>query len=446
MALQLTGVRARSTNHLELTFSEPFQLLPNGQLEPSLFTVTDDRGRRRISAVVQGAENVLLLTLPGRALAVVNELTLAYEQPELTLGTGYLAGLDGVPLPSQPSREVFTLTTLVTLSKAMGAAHRELVLLGDRPINAIGNDLDNTITGNGAANRIDGRAGADRLIGGNGDDTYIVDDVGDVVVEALDEGVDLIISSVSFTLPDHVENLTLAGWDPLVATGNGLNNVLIGNNGANILDGGLGDDLLIGGKGSDLYRVNSSGDRIVERGLLADYDIVESSVTWVLGSKLDELRLVGQEAISGLGNERNNVLIGNAASNVLDGGRGGTDRLTGLAGADIFRFSTRPLKYSDFHADRITDFSSAEGDKIQLSRAAFRLSSSAVVSLATVFGDDSDDKTEQALSTGVMFVYDATQGELHWNQNGAIRGAGSGGILAVLETKPALSAADIVLA
>jgi Ca2+-binding RTX toxin-like protein len=155
---------------------------------------------------------------------------------------------------------------------------------------------------------------------------------------------------------------------------------------------------------------------------------------------------VGQEAISGLGNERNNVLIGNAASNVLDGGRGGTDRLTGLAGADIFRFSTRPLKYSDFHADRITDFSSAEGDKIQLSRAAFRLSSSAVVSLATVFGDDSDDKTEQALSTGVMFVYDATQGELHWNQNGAIRGAGSGGILAVLETKPALSAADIVLA
>jgi Ca2+-binding RTX toxin-like protein len=152
---------------------------------------------------------------------------------------------------------------------------------------------------------------------------------------------------------------------------------------------------------------------------------------------------VGQEAISGLGNERNNVLIGNAASNVLDGGRGGTDRLTGLAGADIFRFSTRPLKYSDFHADRITDFSSAEGDKIQLSRAAFRLSSSAVVSLATVIGDD---ETEKALSTGVMFVYDATQGELHWNQNGAIRGAGSGGILAVLETKPALSAADIVLA
>jgi len=442
MALELIQVRARSTNHLELIFSEPFQLLPEGRLEPGLFTVLDDRGLRRISAVVQDSETVLLLTLPGRALARGNQLTVAYEPPELTLGTGYLASMDGTPFGPLLSRDAPVLTTHFTLSKPMGAAFGELLLLGERSISAIGNDSDNTITGNRGNNRIDGGVGADRLIGGEGHDIYFVDQIDDEVIELPDEGTDLIVSQVSFALPSHVERLTLKGWEPLDATGNDLDNVLIGNHAANVLDGGLGEDLLVGGKGSDLYRVNSSGDRIVERGLLSDYDIVESSVTWVLGSKLDELRLVGEDSIHGLGNERNNVLIGNDASNVLDGGRGGTDRLTGMGGADVFRFSFRPLKFSDFYADRITDFNSAEGDKIQLSRSAFGIAANASVSLAIVAGDD---ETEVALQTAAMFVYDISQGELHWNQNGAFRGLGSGGILAVLETKPALSSAGIAL-
>lgn len=442
MALELIQVRARSTNHLELTFSEPFQFLPDGWLAPGLFTVLDDRGQRRISAVVQDSDTVLLLTLPGRALARGDQLTVAYDQPDLTLGTGYLAGQDSAPFGSFAPREVTMLTTKVTLSKPMGAAFRELLLLGERSISAIGNGLDNTIIGNRGNNRIDGREGADRLIGGIGNDIYFIDHIDDEVIELSDEGLDSIVSKVSYVLPENVERLTLKGWEPLDATGNALNNVLIGNHGANMLDGGPGDDLLVGGKGSDLYRVNSSGDRIVERGLLADYDIVESSVTWVLGSKLDELRLVGEDAIHGLGNERNNVLVGNDASNVLDGGRGGTDRLTGMAGADIFRFSFKPLKFSDFYADRITDFNPTEGDKIQLSRSAFRIAANAGVTVTVVAGDD---ETEVALQTAVMFVYDVSQGELHWNQNGAFRGVGSGGILAVLETRPTLSPSDIEL-
>ena len=441
MTLQLVSARARSTNQIELSFSGPVQLLPQGALDPLLFTVMADGGSRRISTVVREGEQTVVLSIPGRALATFNELILTYESPDLTMGRGYLGDINGDPLASILGRTVSTLVTASSLSKPMGKAYLELILLGDKPINGIGNALANTITGNGSANFLDGRGGADRLIGGAGNDRYQVDETADTVIEALDEGIDLILASVSYNLPDHVENLTLIGWEGWYATGNGLNNTLIGNNGPNVLDGGPGADVMRGGKGHDTYVVDLSTDQIVETGLETDHDTVLSSISWTLGAKLEELRLQGELPINAFGNERHNTLIGNNAANVLDGGRAGTDVLTGMAGADVFRFSFLPPRFSEFHADHITDFNSAEGDVIQLSRASFKITSN-TSTLVTVEGNDA---TEVALGTGVMFVYDRLKGALHWNQNGVTRGAGSGGIFAILDTKPALTAANIVL-
>jgi len=55
----------------------------------------------------------------------------------------------------------------------VGANVESLQLFGNKRADALGNDLDNTITGNGASNVIDGGLGNDKLGGGAGRDAFV---------------------------------------------------------------------------------------------------------------------------------------------------------------------------------------------------------------------------------------------------------------------------------
>ncbi|MDE2387870.1 MAG: calcium-binding protein [Betaproteobacteria bacterium] len=112
--------------------------------------------------------------------------------------------------------------------------------------------LANTLTGNAGDNVLDGKSGKDAMLGGAGNDTYMVDNTGDTVTENANEGTDTVQSSVSYTLGNNVENLTLLGTAKINATGNSLANILLGNSGNNTLDGQGGDDSLNGGGGNDI--------------------------------------------------------------------------------------------------------------------------------------------------------------------------------------------------
>ena len=153
--------------------------------------------------------------------------------------------------------------------------------------------------------------------------------------------IDLVKSSVSYSLPANVENLTLTGTLPSNGTGNELNNNLIGNSAVNqlnggsgndSLNGGVGADTLVGGFGNDSYIVDNAGD-VVTGNLSEGTDKVNSSLTYTLSANVENLTLTGALAIDGTGNDLANSITGNAAINVLSSGAG-NDILNGGAGAD----------------------------------------------------------------------------------------------------------------
>ena len=227
-----------------------------------------------------------------------------------------------------------------------------LILTGDGSLNGTGNELDNILIGNTGANILDGGAGADGLKGGLGNDTYIVDNIGDIITEEINEGLDTVQAGISHTLGTNVENLILTGTAALNGTGNASDNILTGNSGDNILDGGAGTDRLtsgagndvlnggagadtmIGSLGDDTYIVDDSGD-IVTENPDEGVDTIEVSASYILGANVENLTLSGTAAINGTGNTLDNVLVGNSGDNILDGAAG-ADSLAGNQGNDTY--------------------------------------------------------------------------------------------------------------
>ncbi|MFM6352110.1 MAG: cadherin domain-containing protein, partial [Dolichospermum sp.] len=193
---------------------------------------------------------------------------------------------------------------------------------------------DDDLGGGDGNDTLNGGAGADLLGGGKGNDTYVVDNVGDVIAEFLNQGIDTVESSITWTLKANLENLTLTGTTNINGTGNNLNNIITGNTGNNVLTGRAGADTLMGGAGNDSYYVDSTADIITEN-LNEGTDSVFSTITYTLGTNVENLTLQGTTAINGTGNTLNNSITGNSGNNALTGGLG-NDTLNGGTGADTF--------------------------------------------------------------------------------------------------------------
>ncbi|HEU5092898.1 MAG TPA: calcium-binding protein, partial [Nitrospira sp.] len=217
----------------------------------------------------------------------------------------------------------------------------------DRIRGLAGND---TLNGGSGDDVLDGGTGTDTMRGEVGDDTYIIDSSSDLVIEAANEGTDTAQSSMTYTLGNNVEHLTLTGTSAINGTGNTLNNIMIGNSANNTLTGGAGNDRLdgefgndtmVGGIGNDTYVVSQTGDVVTESSNQG-IDTIESNLTYMLGGNVENLTLTGAAAINGTGNSANNVLVGNIGNNTLDGGSGndmadggaGDDHLLGSSGND----------------------------------------------------------------------------------------------------------------
>ncbi|MGE5516823.1 MAG: glycosyl hydrolase family 28-related protein [Bacteroidota bacterium] len=239
----------------------------------------------------------------------------------------------------------------------------------------------NGTAGNDQITGLKGVADTEGLAGGKGDDIYVVDHANDKVVELAGEGVDTVVSSAtSTTLAANVENLVMTATTAATGIGNDGNNILVANDAGAKLYGGLGNDLLHGGKGADLldggagndtmkgglsndtYVVNSTGDVVVELSNQG-VDLVQSSITYKLGSYVEDLVLTGTGNINGTGTDYHNLVQGNDGNNILSG-LGGNDTMVGGKGNDVLiggsGYDTFVLKTPGTGFDTIKDFNTSQ--------------------------------------------------------------------------------------
>lgn len=237
-------------------------------------------------------------------------------------------------------------TVYTTVNFTIGASGVEnLHAIGSGPVQFVGDGQNNVLEGGEGDDQLDGGAGDDTLIGHEGDDIYMVDSVGDLVVEEADEGTDLVQTTLGvFVLTEHLENLTFTGSGPFAGYGNdaantiegaGGDDTLRGYAGNDILIGGAGANFLIGGLGDDTY-VASSADDIVYEEEDEGYDTVLTDLGYFsLFSNVEALVFTGTGDFEGIGNASDNVITGGDGNDILDGGFG-ADTLTGGLGDDVY--------------------------------------------------------------------------------------------------------------
>ncbi len=348
-------------------------------------------------------------------------------------------------------------TSELAFSLAAFAHVEKLAFIGSGGFTGTGNAAANTIKGSGGNDVLNGAGGADQLNGGAGNDTYVVDQLGDNLIDA--SGIDTVKSYLSWTLAAPFENLTLLGAAALNATGNNAANVLRGNGAANILtgldgndtlDGGTGSgDTLNGGLGNDSYILDAAGDILLDAGGI---DTIHSAISLTLGASFERLLLTGTGITSGTGNAAANTITGNTAANRLKGltgndivsggggrdtleGGAGNDTLTGGADADNFVFNT--TLSATANVDRVADFY-APLDTFWLENAIFTKINGTGRMTAAQFhkgasAHDADDR----------IVYNSATGSLIYDSNGSA--AGGAIQFATLAKGLALTNADFVI-
>lgn len=264
-----------------------------------------------------------------------------------------------------------------SVRKTTAAANVEnLTYTGNGSFTGRGNALDNVITGgladdvlvgkggddvlNGGAENdiLDGGIGADTINGGDGNDAIYVSDGNDTIDGGA--GTDTVIfytPGVVFAGSSNGVEIfeNLSGGD-LAADLNGGDNVFGGSTGVDSINGGGGNDLLYGREGGDLFSGGDGSDRLFG---MADNDVLNG------GNDTDYLYGdTGNDRVSG--DAGDDVVYGEDGDDDLAGGTG-IDLLGGGSGADDFIFANGDTGSTLNTADRIIDFSSAQGDRIDLS-------------------------------------------------------------------------------
>jgi len=383
--------------------------------------------------------------------------------------------------------------TYISIENVVGGMGAD-VLIGNAAANVlVGNLGDDRLSGGDGNDTLLGDHGTDAMDGGDGNDTFLGGDGADAIDGGA--GLDLVrfagsTSGVKVDLAagtgsgDDAEGDTYTGIENVIGTH--YNDVLIGDAATNSLAGGLGNDRLVGGDGNDTLLGDAGYDNLfggrgddtliggVEIDRLfgedgndtltggAEIDRIDGGTGFDLASYADSTKgvtvnlaagtagggtatgdvLVSIEAVAGSAHA--DTLVGSSGANTLRGGdgddilrgAGGKDLLTGGNGADRLVFAAAGDSAAGANADRIADFSHAQGDRIDLSQIDAN-------------GSAAGDGSFSFLGTG---AYTGVAGQLRYVVSGTdaviagdVNGDGVSDFNIVLSNVGSLQAADFVL-
>jgi len=318
------------------------QVFWNGQKVADFADLHSDAGRMtHLLVTAAGGANQLELRATG--VVIVDDVRLFaagpgeladFSQSTQPLGVNLGDTVFRDDIPGRPP-----LPDLPALHAYIGGVAQTLNGVRD----LIGGSANDLLVAAPQGGTIEGRAGDDALVGGAGADTMLGGVGNDLVVGGDgrgylrgDEGNDYIMGGADFDdINGNMGNDTCVsgGGDDWVVGGKD-NDSLAGSDGANLVYGNLGADTCDGGAGDDFVR----------------------------------------------GGQDNDVVQGGGGNDFVSGDRG-DDTMTGGAGADSFH------TFGDAGIDRVTDFSLAQGDRVQLDPGTqFTMSQSGADTLITMVG------------------------------------------------------------
>jgi Ca2+-binding RTX toxin-like protein len=243
-----------------------------------------------------------------------------------------------------------------------------------------GGDGDDNLIGGAGADKLNGGNGSDFLIGGSGAD-QLNGGAGSEDAAVYSYSTVAVTVTIGGTGRGGDAEGDVIGSDVEALFGGGSGDALNGSAGADSLFGLEGNDVLRGGAGADRLEGGSGTDLATYWGAVAAVTVYLTSGTGSGGDAQGDT-FAGIENVNG--GKAGDTIAGNAAANILNGyegndaltgvggndvltGAGGKDTLTGGIGADRFVYAAIGESVIGANADRITDFSHAQGDRIDLS-------------------------------------------------------------------------------
>jgi Ca2+-binding RTX toxin-like protein len=175
---------------------------------------------------------------------------------------------------------------------------------------------------------------------------------------------------------EEIDSVLLSGTTNIVGTpsndtlnGSDGNDTFRGGTGNDVINAGNGNDVIIsgtdestlnGGAGNDVYGVYNS-NTVTNEDANGGIDTVWTAVNYTLAANLENLALIGTNALIGTGNSLDNVMVGYGAESHTLYGLGGNDTLINVAGADTLYGGSGDDSYVVNNSATVINENPAEG-------------------------------------------------------------------------------------